>query len=138
MKTVKNGFAELLVAYAASVVIPNASESAVAELERPCNNAARVQTGCVKSSPIEGLRNLVGMPSMKEIATVQATRLHKKSIWSTKSSSTPLKVAMEDQTSVRIRKGKSTLKEEAELRLALVVLLQLPRAPLPLNLGYKF
>ncbi len=75
------------------------------------------------------------MPSMKEIATVQAARLYEKSMRSTSSRSTPLKVAMEDQTSVRILKGRSTLKREAELRLAQVGLMQLPRAPLPSEPG---
>ncbi len=96
-----------------------------------------MQTGCVKPCPIEGLRNLVRMPSMTEIAAVQTARLYEKSMRSTRSSSTPLKVAMEDQTYVRIREGRSTLNGEAELRLAQVGLLQLPRAPLPSEPGLQ-
>ncbi len=85
------------------VVIPNASESAIAELERFRNKAVRVQTVCVKSSQIVRFRNLVGMPNMKEIATVQAAtlrRLYEKAMISTRSSATPLKFAIEDHSTV--------------------------------------
>ncbi len=93
-------FAEPLAAYIVSAVVPNASESAIADLERSHNKADCVQTGRVKGSPIESLRNSVSMQSMKEIAVIQAGRLNEKFMRSMRSKLTPLKIAKEDQTAI--------------------------------------
>ncbi len=77
------------------------------------------------------------MSSMEEEATGQATRLYENAMMSTISSSTRLKDAMENQTSTQLRKGRSTLKRETELRLSQVGLLQLTRDALPTELGLQ-
>ena len=135
MQTLRMGFAEPIAAYAASVTVLCASDSTVAMIERARNEAVRVQTGCVQSSPVERLRALVHLPSMQEVATVQAARLYEKSMRMDRKRSTPLQTALADYTIARICKKRSTLKRKAELRLADVGLLQLPRAPLPAEPG---
>eukprot|EP00737_Agarophyton_chilense_P002821 gb/GEZJ01003245.1/.p2 GENE.gb/GEZJ01003245.1/~~gb/GEZJ01003245.1/.p2 ORF type:complete len:182 (-),score=12.69 gb/GEZJ01003245.1/:1421-1966(-) len=137
MLTFRTGFVEPIFKYATSIVIPNAIDAVVSELERVRNDAARTPIGCVRSSPIEKLRELLGLQTMRTVAVSQAAKLFEKAKRFNGKEMTPRSVSLNMESTVRIRTSRYSFQAEKEACLAKLGLLQLARASLPREMVFQ-